>query len=58
MFVGDYSGKVTVCKLVDGEGVQFINTLKGHNNSIQSIHWDGSKGWLYSGSFDARVFVW
>jgi len=58
VFVGDFSGKITICKLVDGEGVQFINVLKGHNASIQSLHWDGSKGWLYSGSFDARVFVW
>jgi len=58
VFIGDYSGKITVCKLVDGEGVQFINVLKGHNGSIQSLHWDGSKGWLYSGSYDASVFVW
>ena len=58
VFVGDFSGKITICKLVDGEGVKFINLLKGHNASIQCLHWDGTKGWLYSGSFDARIFVW
>jgi hypothetical protein len=47
-FIGDYSGQVIVCRLEES-GVTLINTLKGHNGSIQSITWDGSKGWLYTG---------
>ena len=48
-FIGDYSGQITVCSLDANGGVHFINALKGHNGSIQSLCWDGSKGWLYSG---------
>ena len=49
-FIGDYSGQITVCSLDGNGGVHFINALKGHNGSIQSLCWDGSKGWLYSGT--------
>ena len=42
VFIGDYSGNITVCKLDDGgpaggagPGVQYVNTLKGHTGSIQ-----------------------
>ena len=57
VFIGDYSGAITVCKLEQG-GLQFINTLKGHSGSIQCLTWDGVRNWLYSGSYDASVFVW
>ena len=57
VFIGDYSGAITVCKL-EQNGVKFINTLKGHSGSIQCLAWDGVKNWLYSGSYDASVFVW
>jgi len=57
VFIGDYSGAITVCKL-EPSGVRFVNTLKGHSGSIQSLAWDGSRNWLYSGSFDTTVFVW
>jgi len=56
-FIGDYSGKFTVCHLSEN-GVKLINVLKGHNGSIQSLNWDGTQGWLYSGSYDSSVFVW
>ena len=49
-FIGDYSGQITVCSLDGNGGVHFINALKGHNGSIQSLCWDGTKGWLYSGT--------
>ena len=29
VFIGDYSGAITVCKL-EPSGVRFVNTLKGH----------------------------
>ena len=51
VFIGDYSGQITVCKLDERDGVQFVNVLKGHNGSIQSLCWDGTKGWLYSGTY-------
>ena len=42
VFIGDYSGNITVCKLEDGghvggagHGVHYVNTLKGHTGSIQ-----------------------
>ncbi len=55
--VGDYSGCITVCKL-EVTGVKFITTLKGQAGSIRALEWDGSKNWLYSGSFDNSIFVW
>lgn len=48
-FIGDYSGQITVCQLSEN-GVKLINALKGHNGSIQTLFWDGSQGWLYSGT--------
>merc|ERR1712008_645025 len=39
-------------------GVKLINVLKGHSGSIQSLCWDQSQGWLYSGSYDSSVFIW
>ena len=48
-FIGDYSGQITVCSLDTNGGVHFINALKGHNGSIQTLCWEGTKGWLYSG---------
>ena len=50
-FVGDYSGLVTVLRLEES-GVTLINVLKGHNGSIQTITWDGKKGWLFTGKFN------
>ena len=37
VFVGDYSGAITVCKL-EQSGVKFINTLKVSQKSIVSRH--------------------
>ena len=56
-FVGDYAGQITVLRLEES-GVTLINVLKGHNGSIQSLTWDGKKGWLFSGSYDSSIFVW
>ena len=53
-FIGDYSGQITVCQLSEN-GVKLINVLKGHNGSIQSLNWDGTQGWLYSGK-DVLLF--
>ena len=58
VFVGDFSGQITVCKLDAQGGVTFVNSLKGHKGSVQSLCWDGELGWLFSGSYDASVFVW
>jgi len=65
VFIGDYSGNITVCKLDDGgpaggagPGVQYVNTLKGHTGSIQTLAWNGERAWLFSGSFDSAVFIW
>ena len=52
-FIGDYSGQITVCQLSEN-GVKLINVLKGHNGSIQSLNWDGTQGWLYSG----KILFW
>lgn len=57
VFIGDYSGVVTVCHL-EAEGLNFINVLKGHSGSIRTLAWDGRRNWLYSGSFDSSIFVW
>jgi len=57
VFIGDYSGAITVCHL-EQTGVKFINTLKGHSGSVRTLAWDGRRNWLYSGSFDNTVFVW
>jgi len=56
-FIGDYSGSITVVQLSEN-GVKLINVLKGHSGSIQSLCWDQSQGWLYSGSYDSSVFIW
>ena len=55
--LNDFIHPITVCQLSEN-GVKLINILKGHNGSIQSLFWDGTKGWLYSGSYDSSVFVW
>jgi len=57
VFIGDYSGAITVCHL-EASGLRFINTLKGHGGSVRTLAWDGTRNWLYSGSFDCSVFVW
>lgn len=57
VFIGDYSGAITVCHL-EASGVKFVNTLKGHSGSVRTLAWDGTRNWLYSGSFDCSVFVW
>jgi len=57
VFIGDYSGIITVCHLQQ-TGITFVNSLKGHSGSVRCLAWDGSKNWLYSGSFDCSVFVW
>jgi len=57
VFIGDYSGAITVCHL-EAQGLKFINTLKGHSGSVRTLAWDGTRNWLYSGSFDCSVFVW
>jgi len=58
VFIGDFSGAITVCKLEGDSGPKFVNSLKGHEGSVQSLHWDGDLGRLFSGSYDAKVFVW
>ncbi len=55
VFVGDYSGQITVLKL-ESSGVQFVNVLKGQNGSVQCLSWDGDIGWLFSGTI-VRGFV-
>jgi hypothetical protein len=55
-FIGDYSGQITVLRLEDS-GVNLINVLKGHNGSIQTITWDGKKGWLFTGKFQAMTLL-
>lgn len=57
VFIGDYSGAITVCHL-EAAGLKFVNTLKGHSGSVRTLAWDGTRNWLYSGSFDCSVFVW
>ena len=39
---GDYSGAITVCHL-EQQGLKFINTLKGHNGSVRTLAWDGTR---------------
>ena len=53
-FIGDYSGQVTVLQLSEN-GVKLINVLKGHSGSIQSLCWDQSQGWLYSGMLSILI---
>ncbi|XP_064104022.1 WD repeat and FYVE domain-containing protein 2-like isoform X2 [Macrobrachium nipponense] len=57
VFVGDYSGNITMLKLEEN-GPQVITTLKGHNGSIRSLAWDIDRQLLFSGSFDQSVIVW
>ncbi|XP_042236847.1 WD repeat and FYVE domain-containing protein 2-like isoform X2 [Homarus americanus] len=57
IFVGDYSGQITMLKLEEG-GPQIITVLKGHNGSIRSLAWDMDRQLLFSGSFDQSVIVW
>lgn len=40
--------QIAVLKL-EQNGVNLVNTLKGHNGSVQTLHWDGDLGWLFSG---------
>ena len=49
VFVGDQAGSITVLKL-DENGVKFVNTLKGHNGSVQTLFWESVNGWLFSGT--------
>jgi len=49
VFVGDYSGQISVLKLDSESGVQFVNVLKGQNGSVQCLSWEGDVGWLFSG---------
>jgi hypothetical protein len=55
-FIGDYSGQITVLRLEES-GVTLINVLKGHNGSIQSITWDGRKGWLFTGKAKVKASI-
>ncbi|XP_071539125.1 WD repeat and FYVE domain-containing protein 2 [Panulirus ornatus] len=57
IFVGDYSGQITMLKLEEN-GPQVITVLKGHNGSIRSLAWDVDRQLLFSGSFDQSVIVW
>ncbi|KAK7070597.1 WD repeat and FYVE domain-containing protein 2 [Halocaridina rubra] len=57
VFVGDYSGSITMLKLEEN-GPQVITNLKGHNGSIRSLAWDIDRQLLFSGSFDQSVIVW
>ncbi|ROT75781.1 WD repeat and FYVE domain-containing protein 2 isoform X2 [Penaeus vannamei] len=57
VFVGDYSGQITMLKLEES-GPQVITVLKGHNGSIRSLAWDVDRQLLFSGSYDQSVIVW
>ncbi|XP_074657477.1 WD repeat and FYVE domain-containing protein 2-like [Tubulanus polymorphus] len=56
-FVGDYSGQVTVIKLLENR-LEVITTLKGHSGSIRCLSWDVERSLLFSGSFDQTIIVW
>lgn len=58
VFIGDFTGSIFVCKINQKEEIQFITNLKGHENSVQSLHWDKSMNLLFSGSFDNTIRVW
>ncbi|KAL8595582.1 WD repeat and FYVE domain-containing protein 2 [Nucella lapillus] len=56
-FVGDYSGQISVLKLMDTT-FELITTLKGHTGSVRSLAWDVDRQLLFSGSFDNGIIVW
>ncbi|XP_014097106.1 WD repeat and FYVE domain-containing protein 2 [Bactrocera oleae] len=56
-FVGDSAGLITMLRC-DVQGVQFINTFKGHTTSIRCLKWVEEHQLLFSGSCDQMVFVW
>ncbi|KAF6021701.1 WDFY2 [Bugula neritina] len=57
VFVGDYSGTITVLKLEDTE-CKFVSTLKGHTGSVHALSWDVLDARLFSGSFDESIICW
>ncbi|XP_065056498.1 WD repeat and FYVE domain-containing protein 2-like [Rhopilema esculentum] len=59
VFVGDFSGQISVLRLSDEEkSLTHVTTLKGHSGSIQCLTWDSDNKWLFSGSFDQSVIIW
>ncbi|XP_038051172.1 WD repeat and FYVE domain-containing protein 2-like isoform X1 [Patiria miniata] len=66
-FIADYSGQITVLKVMDS-GHQVITTLKGHSvpflffrldkGSTRCLAWDAENKLLFSGSFDQSIIVW
>ncbi|KAG8222020.1 hypothetical protein J437_LFUL002781 [Ladona fulva] len=64
IFVGDYSGQITMLKIdppVDSASnctFNLITTLKGHTGSVRCLAWDAGERLLFSGSFDHSVIVW
>ncbi|XP_043242592.1 WD repeat and FYVE domain-containing protein 2-like [Amphibalanus amphitrite] len=57
VFVGDYSGLITMLKL-DESGPTLITKLNGHTGSIGALSWDAVRQWLFSGSYDQNIIVW
>ncbi|WAR27374.1 WDFY2-like protein [Mya arenaria] len=57
VFVGDYSGQVSVLKITD-QNFNHITTLKGHSGSVRSLAWDPDRNLLFSGSYDNSIIVW
>ncbi|KAH3807456.1 hypothetical protein DPMN_135796 [Dreissena polymorpha] len=57
VFVGDYSGQVSVLKITN-QNFNHVTNLKGHSGSVQSLAWDADRKLLFSGSFDNSVIVW
>lgn len=57
VFVGDYSGQITMLKL-SGTGATLVTTMKGHSGSVRSLYWAEGPQLLFSGSQDQSVIVW
>ncbi|UYV79634.1 WDFY2 [Cordylochernes scorpioides] len=57
VFIGDYSGQITMLKLEDAT-YKSVTNFKGHSGSIQCLTWDPERKLLFSGSFDQIIVVW
>ncbi|KAL3102019.1 hypothetical protein niasHS_003428 [Heterodera schachtii] len=60
VFVGDYSGNISVLRLVVGtqQQPQLISKLSAHTGAITDLCWDLSHQLLFSASTDSLVIVW
>ncbi|XP_032888684.1 WD repeat and FYVE domain-containing protein 2 isoform X1 [Amblyraja radiata] len=57
VFVGDYSGQVTILKL-EQDNCSVVTTFKGHSGSITALCWDPVQRTLFSGSSDHSIIMW